>query len=180
MRAVEEALIVADRERRRAQFLDIVAEHGAGLRRVARAYAARTNETEDLLQDIALALWRGLETFRGDCSARTFAFRIAHNRGITFAEQRRRTDLSPEVSDGDATVSDTPTPEEALGESRRHDALWRAIRTLSPGARAVLTLALEGMSHEQVGEIVGITPNAVAVRLSRARTDLKHALGKMT
>jgi RNA polymerase sigma-70 factor (ECF subfamily) len=70
-----------------------------------------------------------------------------------------------------------PDPEESLGDARRREALWRGIRSLAPGARAVLTLALEGLSHEEIGDVLGITANNVGVRLSRARSELRAALG---
>ena len=64
-----------------------------------------------------------------------------------------------------------------MGDARRRDALWRGIRSLAPASRAVLTLALEGLSHEEIGEVLGITANNVGVRLSRARSELRTMLG---
>ncbi|MFO0554836.1 MAG: sigma-70 family RNA polymerase sigma factor [Polyangiaceae bacterium] len=166
-------------EAARARFAALLAAHGAGLRRVARTYAARTDETEDLLQEIALAIWRALPAFRGECSERTFVFRVAHNRGLTFAERTKRTPRQKD--DDEATLSAliasaAPSPEEELGEARRRQALWAAIRGLPPGARAVLTLALEGLSPAETGEVLGISPNAAAVRLSRAKDQLRSTL----
>ena len=65
-----------------AQLERLLAAHGAGLHRVARAYAKNPAEAADLAQEIAVAVWRALPGFRGQCSERTFVFRIAHNRGI--------------------------------------------------------------------------------------------------
>jgi len=157
----------------RARFAALLEAHGPGLRRVARAYAARTAETEDLLQEIALGIWRALPGFRGACSERTFVYRVAHNRGISFAERTRAKPAEPLEDE----PSRLPDPEESLGEARRRDALWRGIRSLAPGARAVLTLALEGLSHDEIAEVLGITANNVGVRLSRARVELRNVLG---
>jgi RNA polymerase sigma-70 factor (ECF subfamily) len=157
----------------RERFARLLEQQGPGLRRVARAYAARTSETEDLLQEIAVGIWRALPSFRGECSERTFAFRVAHNRGLTFAERARPPHPDPEKEE----ASDAPGPEERLGDARRREALWRGIHQLAPGARAVVTLALEGLSHEEIGEVLGIKVNAVAVRLTRARDELKRILG---
>ncbi len=155
------------------RFAALLEQHGQGIRRVARAYAARTLETEDLVQEIAFALWRALPSFRGECSERTFVFRVAHNRGLSFAQRPR-----PEpVESFDDERALAPNPEETLHDVQRREALWRGIRSLQPGARAVLSLALEGLTHDEIGEVLGITSNAVGVRLSRARTDLRRALG---
>ena len=61
----------------------ILQEHGPALRRVAATYEADPARREDLFQEICLALWQALPRFREEASERTFAFRIAHNRGLT-------------------------------------------------------------------------------------------------
>jgi RNA polymerase sigma factor (sigma-70 family) len=157
----------------RVRFAALLTEHEPGLRRVARAYARSTAESEDLFQEIALGIWRALPSFRGACSERTFVFRVAHNRGITFAALRR-----PQGEEVEDWPAGAPTPEESANEAQRRDALWRGIRELAPGARAVLTLALEGLSHDEIGDVLGITANAVGVRLSRAREELRRTLGR--
>jgi RNA polymerase sigma-70 factor (ECF subfamily) len=178
MSSLADELQMADSAQLRAQFAGVLERHGPGLRRVARVYASRTDESEDLWQEIALALWRALPSFRKESSERTFAFRVAHNRGLSFVARGRRSEerSEPNAPDSDAP-SDAPSPEEQLGEERRRDALWRAIHRLAPGARAVVTLALEGLSHDEIAEVLGITANAVGVRLSRARDQLKKTLG---
>ena len=173
-----EEILVEDGQAIRARFAALLAVHGPGLRRVARAYAARTDETDDLLQEIALALWRALSTFRGDCSERTFVFRVAHNRGITFVERggrvvRGRDEVEPDAIE----IPGIATAEDHLADARRRAALWTAIRGLAPATRAVITMALEGLAHAEIGEILGISAGAVAVRLSRGREELRRAMG---
>jgi RNA polymerase sigma-70 factor (ECF subfamily) len=162
----------------RERFAKLLRDHGPGLRRVARAYARRPAEAADLEQDIALAIWRALPGFRGDASERTFVFRIGHNRGISHAEARRLRDMTtPLVDDAPSLIDGRPPADEALDHTRRRDSLWRAIGELPVGARSVLTLALEGLSHEEIAEVLGTSTNSVAVRLSRARTELRTLLG---
>lgn len=168
---------MAEGQALRSRFAALLDAHGAGLRRVARAYASRTDETDDLLQEIALAIWRALPGFRGDCSDRTFVFRVAHNRGLTFAERGGRAARGREALEPDEIeLPGVPTAEEHVADARRRAALWKAIRELSPGMRAVVTLALEGLSHAEIGEILGVSAGAVAVRLSRGREELRRAL----
>ena len=61
----------------------ILRVYGPALRRVAASYERAPKDREDLLQEIALALWLALPRFRGECTLRSFVFRIAHNRGLT-------------------------------------------------------------------------------------------------
>lgn len=115
MSSAEEVLEVDEGRALRARFVALLTAHGPGLRRVARAYAARTDETEDLLQEIALALWRALPAFRGECSDRTFVFRVAHNRGITFVERGGRVARGREEVEIDAiAIAGAATAEEHL------------------------------------------------------------------
>ena len=161
------------RRHREEQFDRIITAHGAGLSRVAASYAASPQEREDLTQEIALAIWRALPNFRGDSSERTFVFRIAHNRGLSLVS-RRRTELSSEPIE----IADPgPDPEARAEQMQRRERLLAAIRSLPVGFRQVLTLALEGLPHAEIGEVLGIAENNVAVRLSRARSALRAVLG---
>jgi RNA polymerase sigma-70 factor (ECF subfamily) len=144
---------------------------------VARVYARSPAESADLAQDIAMAVWLALPQFRGACSERTFVFRIAHNRGIHHAERLRvRARVTSEGEASSEVADPAPGPDEALEAARRSEALWLALGRLPVGARAVLSLELEGLSHAEIAEVLGSTPNSVAVRLSRARSELRHHL----
>jgi RNA polymerase sigma factor (sigma-70 family) len=161
----------------RAHLERVLADHGASLRRVARVYARDHAEAADVAQDIALALWRALPSFRGDSSERTFVFRIAHNRGISHALARRTREEVTAATPAPVDVPDPrPTPDEALDAARRADRLLAAIATLPVGSRAVITLALEGLSHAEIAEVLGSSTNSIAVRLSRARSELRARL----
>lgn len=162
----------------RARLEALLEEHGPGLRRVARAYTTSAAEAADLAQEIAVAIWRALPTFRGDCSDRTFVFRIAHNRGISGAESRSVRERTTPLVTAPAAADPRPSAEEAIDAQQRREALWRAIGELPVGARAVLTLALEGMSHAEIAAVLGTSTNSVAVRLSGARAELRKRLEK--
>src|SRR5215472_2754730 len=71
------------------QFEQILGEYGAAISRLAYSYEAVAGIREELTQEIALAIWQALPHFRGECSQRTFIFRIAHNRGLTHVRRRR-------------------------------------------------------------------------------------------
>lgn len=144
--------------------------YGPALARVAGHYARTPSEREDLLQDIVVAAWRALPTFRGDCSPRTFLLRVAHNRAISWSAQRRA--FEPEVE----TAVDVHIDQQVDARQRRI-ALERAVRGLPEGQRQVVVLVLEDLSHAEIAEVLGITENNVAVRLNRARDALRHMLG---
>src|SRR5580700_2882341 len=72
-----------------AQFDRILRVHGAAISRLAFGYETVASVREELVQDIALAIWQALADFRGECSERTFVYRIAHNRGLSHVWKRR-------------------------------------------------------------------------------------------
>lgn len=171
------SMTMADDAASRERFGRLIVEHGVGLRRVARAYARSPGDEADLAQEIAIAIWRSLPSFRGDCSERTFAYRIAHNRGISHAESTCAREKATPLVEPPAAADARPPADEALDAARRREALWTAIGGLPIGYRTVITLALEGMTHEEIGEVLGTSANNVAVRLTRARAELRTRLG---
>jgi RNA polymerase sigma factor (sigma-70 family) len=150
----------------------LAAEHAA-LRRLAASYATVRSDTDDLLQEIAIALWRALPAFRGECSERTFLFRIAHNRCVTHLSKRR-----PTVSLDDAVEPEDPSAssEASVSEDQERQRLLQAIRGLPLIHREVVGLYLEGMDYKDIAAVIGISESNVGVRLNRARERLKTLL----
>ena len=154
-------------------FESVMQANQAILGRIAACYAPAGPEREDLLQDICLAIWRALDSFRGECSERTFVARIAHNRGLSYVYRKK---VSGTPDSLETIADDARGPEAELGSAQRVERLYAAIRTLPVGYRQVLTLALEELPHKEIAEVVGISPGNVAVRLGRARGLLKARL----
>lgn len=160
------------------QFDRILGEYGGAISRVAYSYESVSSVREELVQEMALAIWQGLRHFRGECSERTFVFRIAHNRGLSHV-WRRRPQHEPleDLEEGEQPVDPRPQPEEAAFKTDQRQRLMSAIQSLSPTYRQMIVLMLEGLSHAEMAEVTGISENNVAVRLNRARKALKDATG---
>lgn len=153
----------------------LLREHGPALRRVAATYEADPARREDLFQEICLALWQALPRFREEASERTFAFRIAHNRGLTHG-WRARGSMTADLEEAEELADPRLDPESEIQEGERRDQLREAVRRLPLTARQVIVLSLEGLSQREIGDVLGITENNVAVRLTRARKLLRQAL----
>ena len=153
------------------RFERIVAQFGNPIWRLTAGYQAQRADREDLYQEILVALWRALPRFRGDCSERTFVYRVAHNRGITHrARARRRAGRS--LGEIGHRPDPRPGPEAAAMAADRRELLMEAIRQLPLSRRQVVMLSLEGLRQREIADTLGITENNVAVRLARARSDL--------
>jgi RNA polymerase sigma-70 factor (ECF subfamily) len=158
---------------RKALFADVLKRNERRIVAIARSYAT-VSDTPDLVQEILLQLWRALADFRGQASIDTWTFRIALNVALTWKRtiQRRQQSLPARVIDPDllsADPSDGDEPARALREF---------LPTLGEIDRAVLLLYLDNLSHQQMAEILGISENAISVRLHRIRLRFESHHGK--
>lgn len=152
----------------------VLADFGPALSRICYLYAFTAADRDDLFQEISIALWQALPRFRGEASIRTFVLRVAHNRGLSFRARRRLgvvSDQSP-----DALETPHPSAHEQLERSEARERLMRALTSLPPLQRQALSLQLEGLSTEEMCAVLGISANALGVRLHRARHSLRTLL----
>ncbi len=147
--------------------------HGASVARVAASYAPPGADREDLLQEIAVAIYRALGRHRGESSVRTYVLRIAHNCGMK--RVTRRPAATALLEESEHAVA-SPGPEQLVSGRQEADRIAAAIRTLPIGQRQVLALALEQLSLVEIAEVLALQENAVAVRLHRARAALRERL----
>jgi RNA polymerase sigma-70 factor (ECF subfamily) len=156
-------------------FEQIVRDHAAMIKRIASSHEAKAHLVEDLVQDIYVALWRALPSFRGDASLRTFVARIATNRSITHVARALKLPATIELSDQIQTPANNPERHViALDRSAR---LAAAVRSLPLAYRQAATLALEGLTPKEIAQVLGITANAVAIRMTRAKDLLRRLMG---
>jgi len=178
----------ANRDR---EFERVLRTHAAALSRVALSYESRPALREELLQDIAFALWRALPSFRQESSERTFVLRIATNRALSHLAARNKgthpfsegtVRLFPaEKGDSPLDVPDPmPRPEEMAARQQTAARLQRAVHALPLPLRQAMVLAFEGLSHEEIARVLGLNAGNVAVRLHRGKSLLRQALGETT
>jgi len=157
-------------------------------------------DAEDALQDTLLSAWRGIESFEGRSSIRTWLYRIATNRCLNVLRADRRAakewDISaiepPEPTGYDDVVWLEPFPDTLLegamnaplGPEARYEqneaislAFITALQVLPPRQRAVLILReVLGYRAAEVAEMLDSTVASVNSALKRARTGLAHRL----
>lgn len=122
-----------------------------------------------------LAVWKALPGFRGAASLRTFVARIAHNRGVSHVARCAAEPRSmPIEAAADVSCGATPQEEAELGERRRR--LLGAVQALPLQWRQPVTLTLEGFSPSEIAEVLGLTPNVISIRLTRARQALRRLM----
>jgi len=133
----------------------------------------RQSEREDLFQEITLQAWKAFGHFRGDAKFSTWLYRVALNTAITYFRKEKKkpsifsTDVFPDQQD------ETHNPIE-----EQVKAMYAAIGELSKIDKAIVMLYLEDYSYQEIGEMMGITANNVAVKMSRIKLKLKEESNK--
>ena len=155
-------------------FDQVEKEFGPLIRRIAVSYEADGGAAEELVQDIHFALWLALPSFRGQSSLRTFVARVATNRAVSHVRRSIRSPHAVELSDD--LPAGEPTPEHQAIAEDQQARLIAAVQALPLSLRQVALLTLEGLARGEISEVLGISVNAVAIRLSRARGVLRHNL----
>jgi len=162
----------------------VLKTHAAALSRLAASYESRPALREELLQDIAFALWRALPSFRGQASEKTFVLRIATNRALSHIATRQTEKGTHNFSAAEmvcvpsAVPDPAPRPDELAARMQTALRLQQAVRELPLALRQVLVLAFEGLSHDEMARVLGLTAGNVAVRLHRGKGLLRQALGE--
>ena len=129
----------------------------------------------DIAQEVWIQIFRALPSYRGDSQFSTWAHRIAVNRTLNALRKTRRlATIETEVKEDSASVE--PDHERAFMAQSIEDAAAK----LSPGARTVFMLHdVEGYTHEEIAEELGITPGGSKSQLFKARAKLRTLLAHL-
>jgi RNA polymerase sigma-70 factor, ECF subfamily len=166
-------------ERRFAGWLQ---SHGAILHQLSRAYAPEAADVDELQQEMRVQLWRSVANFRDEAKASTWIYRVCLNTALTWRRTERRR-VARVVVQPDAVETATSAESGPAVTQEKQDlmaTLLKAVRQLPAGERTLIVLALDGLSHREIGEITGMTENYVGVAMSRARQKLTLKLKDVT
>jgi RNA polymerase sigma-70 factor (ECF subfamily) len=146
--------------------------------RVALRITGSAAEAEDVVQEAWLAAWRSLAGFRQESAVSTWLYRVVTNSALAVLRRRRPT-VSLDAPDPQSTVDSAllaaavPGPEGRVVRAEEVDAVLRAVGRLEVSQRVPLVLReLEGLSYEEVAEVLDVNVGALRSRLHRARVAL--------
>lgn len=145
-----------------------IQQYGPSIQRLAHAYEADPEKRRDLVQEIHFQLWRSFARFDARCSLRTWVYRVAHHVATSHVLREHRV-LSRLVNlEQMETIPDNSAH---LGTEKRRDLkrLSALIQRLKPIDRQVIVSYLEDMDAASIGEITGLSPANVAMRIHRAK-----------
>lgn len=154
-------------ETKEQQFTSLVREHKATIYTVCYMFSKDKEEIEDMFQDVLIRIWQGFDCFRGESDVRTWIYRIALNTCLNADQKRKRSGTRVPLS------IDIDPFEGNDDKSLQTKLLYDRISRLGLVDRSLILLWLEGMSYDEIGDIIGITPGNVSVKLVRIREQLK-------
>ena len=158
---------------RKAQF-ELYQRFAPRMYGVCLRYAANAAEAEDILQEGFVKVFRKLESYRGEGSFEGWVRRVFVNTAIEHF--RRKTHLQPITEKEEDTYEGNYLT--ALDHMAEKD-IVQLVQQLSPGYRTVFNMyVVEGYSHRQISEILGITEGTSKSQLSRAKQILQDLVQK--
>lgn len=178
----ELALVAQSRAGDQDAFGVLVRLHQRQVYSLALHMLRNPEEASEAAQEVFLAAWQGLQSFRGDARFSTWLHRITYNYCLRVVEQRRRdtatqTELTAQyaLEHHPATTLSAQHAEDA--ERRMREQVRGEIASLPAKYRAVLILRhLQDLSYEEMAEVMRVPIGTVKTQLFRARSMLKDRL----
>ena len=137
-------------------------------------------DARDAAQEAFLSAWRGLPSFRGDAELSTWIYRLTSNAAIDQLRRTKRQRGEVSLDDGELglTVRDgAPGPQEAAEGAELRAAVAAGLTRLSPDHRQALSLReVQGLSYEEIAQVLEVDLGTVKSRISRARRALRKIL----
>ncbi len=179
----------------RAQQQDVAAYDELVQRYYKKIYALLYNMTsnkedaEDLIQEVFVKAYSALTRFKGDSSFYTWVYRIAVNRAINYVKRRnKRAGISLDNVDSgierdkayvELSAKESPFRDATLSELQ--EKLNTALQKLSDKHRVVVVMHdIEGVPHDEIARVLGVSSGTVRSRLFYARQILQSELADYT
>ena len=174
--AVDETLLAACRRGEAAAQHRLYQQLAYGLMGVCLRYCPSRAEAEDALQNTFVKIFTRLDQYRGQGPFEAWARRIAVTTSLHALERHRLRHPGP-AANYDSLATEVPTSDPSAVEQLAAEDLLALLATLPPGYRTVLNLyAVEGYSHQEIGELLGIAEGTSKSQLARARRLLETRL----
>lgn len=141
---------------------------------VCLRYMGNADDAQDILQEGFIKIYKNLERFRGDGSFEGWVRRIFVNTAI---EQIRKKKMDVSLTEKEETIEYKSVS--AVDNINEKD-LLKIVSGLSPGYRSVFNMyVVEGFSHKEIGELLGISEGTSKSQLARARMILQDRIKRI-
>ena len=156
------------------EFLNRIESHKGILYKVSKMYMDNYDDQQDLFQEIICQLWKSYDSFRNESQFSTWMYRVAVNTAIVFLKKEKRKVDKYEIAsenikddEGDSHIKESQL-----------DHFYKAVQKLEKIDKAIIFYQLEGFSHKEIGDNLGISEGNARVKLNRAKDKLKEIIKK--
>ncbi|KGO96132.1 RNA polymerase sigma factor [Flavobacterium enshiense] len=154
------------------EFLTRIEQHKGILYKVSKMYMDNLDDQQDLFQEIVCQLWKSNDTFKGESQFSTWMYRVAINTSIVFLKKEKRKVDKYEIASDNIREEDC----DAHIKESQLEHFYRAVQKLEKIDKAIIFYQLEGFSHKEIGESLGISEGNARVKLNRAKEKLKEII----
>ena len=152
--------------------------HKGLLFKVIRTYATTLDDQDDLFQEILLQIWQSIPHYRGDAKETTWIYRVALNTALLWMRNQKRTRRKHDriLAETREQQRVAVATDELVHDAQYVENLYQAIRQLPMIDSSLILLHLDGVSYEEMAEVLGLTKTHVGVRLNRAKKTLAEIM----
>jgi RNA polymerase sigma-70 factor, ECF subfamily len=163
----------------------LVTYYHAGVYNLVYGILADAADAADVTQDVFLRVFRGIRGFRGGSSLKTWLYRVSvrqalNHRRWCWRHHRQQFSIDAEDDRRNSAMElrdEEPTPFDRLAAHEMQSTVRRALASVPPLFRsAVILRDLEGLSYEEIAEILEVSVGTVKSRILRGRRTLKEIL----
>jgi len=151
------------------QYTNLLRRHAGLIHKVAYGYCRNISDRDDVIQEIAIQLWRSRDRYDDRFKETTWIYRIAINVAVSFHRRERRHSHRHVSLEGAAIVIAAPSAE----HDRDLEQLMRWIGDLGELDKALVLLYLDGNDHASIAEVLGISVSNVGTKLQRIKNKLR-------
>jgi len=155
-----------------AELADLVQRHAGLIQRIAYAYCRNPADREEVVQEVAVQLWRSRDRYDARFRETTWVYRIAINVAISFLRRERR---HREGKDSLEPHAITLAAAAEFEPSEDVERLMGCIGELGELEKALVLLHLDGNDHAAIADVLGISVSNVGTKLHRIKERLRAA-----
>ncbi len=156
-----------------AELTELLHRHARLIQKIAYAYCRDHSDREDVVQEIAIQLWRCRARYDARFSETTWIYRIALNVAISFhRRERRHRERRRPIDEPAITASNAPE----FGEDVRR--LLHCVDELGALDKALVLLYLDDNDHATIADVLGISVSNVGTKLARIKDRLRVAFSR--
>lgn len=146
--------------------------------KVVKTYTNLPQDKDDLFQEILLQIWSSIPSFKGGAKETTWIYRVALNTALVWkrTEKRKRKRYRTEFLDIQEISQAKGDCNESSQNQHVLDQVYDSIKQLPKSESSIMLLYLDGLSYDEMADVLGISKSNVGVRLNRAKKKLAQLL----